>query len=60
VCDLDMQTRPRFFSNLRNYQQNADIYNSFQVILQTDTQTHAPLPNETYMHVFMIIVRQST
>ena len=36
----------------------ADICNSFQVIMWT--HAHRPLPNESHMHVFMIIVQHSS
>jgi len=38
----------------------AVICNSFQVIVWTDTHRYTPLPNASYMHVFMITVRQSS
>jgi len=46
--------------------QKADTYNSFQFNVWTHTQTHphththTSLPNASYLHVFMVNVRQSS
>jgi len=56
TCDLDMQTFPRDFSPINvTTKQKADICNSFQVTVPC-RQTYKPLPNSSYMHVFMTIV----
>jgi len=41
ACDLDMRTRPRFFSSLRNYRAESRYLQlcSFQVMERTDTRT---------------------
>jgi len=47
--DLDIQTRPRFSPIYTTAKLKADTCNSFQVIMQTDrqthTHTHTALPN---------------
>jgi len=51
-----LQTDPIFLYSLCKYQTQANIGNSFQVIVRTDRQTdrqtdrHTPLPYASYLH----------
>jgi len=55
-----MQIHPVFLSSLRNYQAESRYLHQFSTLKlsHTHTHTHTSLPNASYAHVFMTIVRQ--